>query len=191
MGFARGFKARANRIATGAREQMGVSPIESIDPFAMCDFFAIKVIRMSSLPCDCSAFRGAGQGSFSAMTVPCGIRTAIVHNDTHHRLRQRSNICHELAHLFLGHRHVPPLDEHGERAHDGGIEAEANFLGGCLLMPNEAAHYVLSNGLAARAQLIYGVSKPMLDYRLRVSGAHVIHERRFGLGELASGGRRT
>lgn len=161
---------------------MGLSPIEPIDPFAMCDFFDIEVIRMSSLACDCSAFYADGQGFFSAMTVPYGIRTAIVHNDTHHSLRQRSNICHELAHLFLGHQHVPPLNEHGERAHDSGVEAEANFLAGCLLMPNEAALHVLSNGLAARAQLIYGVSKPMLDYRLRVSGAHVIHKRRMGLG---------
>jgi hypothetical protein len=182
MGFARGFKARANRIAVGVRGQMGLSPIDPIDPFVVCAFFDVEVIRMSILACEHSAFAGGEQDSFSAMTVPCGIRTAIVHNDTHHPLRQRSNICHELAHLFLGHQHVPPLNELGERAHDGGIEAEANFLGGCLLMPNEAAHHVLSNGLAARAQLIYGVSRPMLDFRLRLSGAHVVHKRRLGLG---------
>ena len=70
----------------------------------------------------------------------------------------------------------------GERAHDSGIEAEANFLGGCLLMPNEAAIHVVTNGLSARAQLIYGVSRPMLDYRLRVSGAHVIHKRQLAHG---------
>lgn len=181
MTFARGFKARANRIAVEARGRLGLSPIEPIDPFAMCDFFDIEVIRMSSLNFDCSAFGAEDQGCFSAMTVPAGIRTAIVHNDTHHPLRQRSNICHELAHLFLGHRHVPPLNERGERAHDSGIEAEANFLAGCLLLPNEAANYVLSNGLVPRAQLIYGVSGPMLEYRLRVSGARVIHQRRMGL----------
>lgn len=182
MGFARGFKARANRIAVGIRGQMGLSPIDPIDPFAICDFFDVEVIRMSNLDCDHSSFVADEQSCFSAMTVPYGLRTAIVHNDTHHPLRQRSNICHELAHLFLGHQHVPPLNEDGERAHDGGIEAEANFLGGCLLMPNEAARHVLSDGLVARAQLMYGVSKPMLDYRLRVSGAHVIHKRRLGLG---------
>lgn len=182
MGFARGFKARANRIAIGVREQLALSPIDPIDPFAICAFYDIEVIQMASLPCDCSVFDADGQGCFSAMTVPCGIRTAIVHNDKHHPLRQRSNICHELAHLFLGHEHAPPLNERGERNHDSGIEAEANFLGGCLLMPNEAALHVVSNGLAARAQLIYGVSRPMLDYRLRVSGAHVIYERRQRLG---------
>lgn len=182
MGFVRGFKARANRIAIEIRERLDLSPIDPIDPFAVCNYFEVEVIRMTSLACDCSAFATDGNGSFSAMTVPYGIRTAIVHNDTHHSLRQRSNICHELAHLFLGHEHVPPLNDRGERTHNGGIEAEANFLGGCLLIPNEAAVHVLSNGMAARAQLIYGVSKPMLDYRLRVSGAHVIHMRRQRLG---------
>lgn len=182
MGFAHGFKARANRIAVSVRERMKLAPIDPIDPFAICDLFEVDVIQMSSLCCDSSEFRGSNQGAFSAMTVPCGIRSAIVHNDTHHPLRQRSNICHELAHLFLGHEHVPPLDEAGERAHDGGIEAEANYLGGCLLMPNEAALHVVANGLVSRAQFIYGVSKLMLDYRLRISGAHIIHKRRLGLG---------
>jgi Zn-dependent peptidase ImmA (M78 family) len=61
--------------------------------------------------------------------------------------------------------------------HDGGIEAEANFLAGCLLLPNEAAVHVLLNGLKSRAGAIYEISKPMLDYRLRVSGAQAIYER--------------
>jgi Zn-dependent peptidase ImmA (M78 family) len=61
--------------------------------------------------------------------------------------------------------------------HDGGIEAEANFLAGCLLLPNEAAIHVLMNGLKSRASSIYGISNPMLEYRLRVSGAHAIYER--------------
>lgn len=184
MGFERGFKARANRIAVSVRQKMGLAATDAIDPLEVCRYFEIEVISMSSLPCDSSVFRGAGQSAFSAFTIHAGLNTAIVHNDTHHPLRQRSNICHELAHLFLGHEHVPPLNEQGERIHDGGIEAEANFLGGCLLITNEAAEFVLSNGLISRAQLIYGVSRPMLDFRLKVSGAHVIHQRRQKLGDV-------
>jgi Zn-dependent peptidase ImmA (M78 family) len=178
VGFVRGFKARANRIAIRARASMGLAPTDPIDPFALCEYLEIVVIKMSSLKCDWAAFAGSDQGCFSAMTVPCGINAAIVHNDKHHLLRQRSNICHELAHLFLSHQQVTPLNEHGERNYDSGIEAEANFLSGCLLMPNEAAHHVVRNDLVTRAQLIYGVSKPMLEYRLRVSGATVIERRR-------------
>ena len=180
--FERGFKARANRIALETRARMGLTAIDPIDPLAICRNLDILVIPLSSLGCYVSTFLGSEQGAFSAMTISRGIRTAIVHNDSHHQLRQRSNICHELAHLFLGHRHVPPLNEEGERAHDGGIEAEANFLGGCLLITNEASRHVVSSGLIHRAQLIYGVSKPMLDYRLRISGAHVIHRRKYGFG---------
>lgn len=159
---------------------MGLDPVAPIDPFVVCEMFDIEVVRLSDLSCDSSTFHDSSQSCFSALTVSRGILSAIVHNDSHHPLRQRSNICHELAHLFLGHEHVPPLNEAGERVHEGGIEAEANYLGGCLLMSNEAAIHVVSNGLLSRAQLIYGVSRPMLDYRLRMSGAHVIHRRRQG-----------
>jgi Zn-dependent peptidase ImmA (M78 family) len=61
---------------------------------------------------------------------------------------------------------------------DGGIEAEANFLAGNLLVPNEAALHIVSQGLMPDAQRLYGVSQAMLEYRLRVSGAHTIHQRR-------------
>lgn len=52
-----------------------------------------------------------------------------------------------------------------------------NFLGGALLVTNEAAVHILLDGLQASAQTLYGVSKPMPDYRLRVSGAYAIQRR--------------
>lgn len=176
MGFRRGFKAEANRIALRVREQMGLSPIDAIDPAAICTQFDIKLIKLSEIDPD-SEFLGADNSPFSAVTVPRGFTTAIVHNDSHHPYRQRSNICHELAHCFLGHQCTPPLTPSGERARDGGIEAEANFLAGTLLIPNEAAIYILRSGLMLQAQGLYGVSRPMLEYRLRMSGAQRIQER--------------
>ena len=176
MGFQRGFKAEANRIALRVRESMGLSPVTPIDPPAVCAHFEIKLIPLSDVN-PLSTFLGNDSSSFSAVTVPCGYQRAIVHNDSHHPYRQRSNICHELAHCFLGHKCTPPLTESGERARDGGVEAEANYLAGTLLMPNEAALYVVRKGLMMQAQGIYGVSSPMLTYRLRVSGAQKIQER--------------
>lgn len=158
------------------REQMGLKPVDAIDPSAICLHFDIKLIKLSELDPG-SDFLGMDNSSFSAVTVPCGGVTAIVHNDSHHSYRQRSNICHELAHCFLGHKCTPPLMENGERARDGGIEAEANFLAGALLIPNEAAIYMVRSGLVMQAQGLYGVSRPMLEYRLRVSGAQVIQGR--------------
>lgn len=180
MSFRRGFKAEANRIALRVRDQMGLPAIAPIDPVAVCAHFDIKLIPLSQVDCDCSAFLGQDESSFSAVTVPCGPITAIVHNDSHHLYRQRSNICHELAHCFLGHECTPPLTPSGERARDGSMEAEANYLAGTLLVTNEAAVHIVKKGLIPVAQKIYGVSRPMLEYRLRVSGAHTIHQRSLG-----------
>jgi hypothetical protein len=174
--FERGFKAQANRIALRVRAQMGLSSTDPIDPAAICTHFEIKLVRLSDLDRK-SPFLVNDKSPFSAVTVPCGLTTAIVHNDSHHPYRQRSNICHELAHCFLGHECTLPLTPSGERARDGGIEAEANFLAGALLMPNEAANYVVRSGLVVQAQGLYGVSRPMLEYRLRISGAQRIQER--------------
>lgn len=115
-------------------------------------------------------FLRGGRDSFSAVTVSRGIRRAIVHNDAHAPVRQRSNLTHEIAHALLGHTATPVLTEAGHRNFDQGIEAEANFLGGALLITNEAAMHILANQLP-NADQVYGVSKAMLNYRLGVSGA--------------------
>jgi IrrE N-terminal-like domain len=177
LSFRRGFKAEANRISLRVREKMGLRPVDPIDPVEVCRHFDIVLLKLSKLDRDSSSFLGINQSLFSAVTVPRGWSTAIVHNDSHHPYRQRSNISHELAHCFLGHKCTPPLMDNGERARDAGIEAEANFLAGTLLIPNEAAVHIVRQGLVSAAQGIYGVSQQMLEYRLRVSGAHTIQSR--------------
>lgn len=177
MGFVRGFKARADRTALEVREKVGLSPIDPLDIDAVCQHMDINVIKMTSLPCDVSELAGGNNDCFSAMLVYAGMKLAIVHNDTHHPHRQRSNICHELSHCFLGHKVCHLVNDNGTRVHDADIEAEANYLAGSLLLPREAAVHILSNGLQPMARNIYGISRQMLDYRLRITGAHKIHER--------------
>lgn len=179
MGFRRGFKANSNRIALRVREQMGLRARAPIDPIEVCSFYEIRLIALSDVALDCSRFLGVDRAVFSAVTVPCGPQTAIVHNDSHHPHRQRSNICHELAHCFLGHQCTPPLTTSGERNRDGGIEAEANFLAGNLLITNEAAIHIVCDGHIDEAQEYYGVSRDMLTYRLRMSGAYAIGKRKY------------
>jgi Zn-dependent peptidase ImmA (M78 family) len=179
LSFRRGFKAEANRIALRIRQQMGLAAIDPIDPSKVCAHFEIKLIGLRELDC-ASSFLGRDRSAFSAVTVPCGRETAIVHNDSHHLYRQRSNICHELAHCFLGHRFTPPLTATGERARDGSIEAEANFLAGTLLITNEGALHIVKHNLESAAQERYGVSEAMLEFRLRVSGAYKILKRTRG-----------
>ena len=167
----RGFKARANRIAVAVRSDLGLGACDPLDPLTVCQHFEIDVVPLTSLGPEVAHFTDVERGAFSAVTVPCGIHRAIVHNDRHHPDRQRSNIMHELAHAFLGHRPCSAFNCDGERHYDGGIEAEASFLAGALLITNEAAWHIVRAGLRSAARKIYGVSQQMLDYRLRVSGA--------------------
>jgi hypothetical protein len=176
MGFRRGFKAEANRIALRVRAQLGLPPVAPIVPEEICARYDITLIKLSELAPNSPLFRSA-DSCFSAVTVPCGARTAIVHNDAHNIFRQRSNICHELAHCFLGHECVPPLTPDGERARDGTLEAEANHLAGVLLLTDEGAAHVMFRGLLDEAQAIYGISEAMLSYRLRISGAITRYQR--------------
>jgi Zn-dependent peptidase ImmA (M78 family) len=177
VAFKRGFKANANRIAVAIRKQMGLAAIDPIDPVAVCHHYDIKLIKLTELGVDCFAFLGDDSHVFSAVTVPRGVKTAIVHNDSHHPNRQRSNIGHELGHCFLGHPFSPPLTEAGERIRDGSIEGEANFFAGALLLTNEGARYIMMKGLLTGAQERYGISKPMLEWRLNESGARIIQKR--------------
>ncbi|PZQ12319.1 MAG: hypothetical protein DI565_15920 [Ancylobacter novellus] len=182
MGLRHGFKAEANRIALRVRDSLGLSATDAIDPVVVCEHFDIDLIALSSLECKGARVLGVDGSCFSAVTVPRGVRTAIVHNDFHHPHRRRSNICHELAHCFLGHEGAPPLTGDGSRSRDPAQEEEAHFLGGALLITNEAALHIITEGLTPYAGTLYGVSQAMLDYRLRVSGAHTIHGRRVSAG---------
>lgn len=172
-----GFKADAERKSLSIRYKLGIPPTGPLDPEEVCRAFDIQLLGMSELDCDSSEFQGASNDKFSAMTVCAGLQRAIVHNDRHHPFRQQSNIFHELAHCFLGHSGCTILNDNGTRSYNSVIESEASYLGGALHLPKDAALHVLRNGLKPRAQTIYQISKPMLEYRLRVSGAQTIFTR--------------
>ena len=70
------------------------------------------------------------------------------------------------------------MNDNGARNYKSNLESQASYLGGALLLPRDAALHILVNGLKPTAQSLYGVSRPMLDYRLRISGAQTIFERR-------------
>jgi uncharacterized protein DUF955 len=182
MQFARGFKARANRIAVDLRRDLGLRADAPLDPWRVCNHFEIAVIPLSGIRGSVGEiighhFLAVETRVFSAITVCCGKQRAIVHNDQHALVRQRSNLMHEIAHALLGHRATPLLTGDGERTFDQLIEAEAQFLGGALLIPNGAARYIVLNGLQQSAASGYGVSPKMLAYRLGVSGALRIAQR--------------
>ena len=174
--FARRFKTKANRIALGLRKQAGLSATAPLDPRDVFQRLSIPVVPLTDFGDACpngvTALRSPS-GSFSAMLVTVGQSGRIVvHNDSHSRNRQRSNLAHELAHVLLVHPAEVVCTGDRSRRTDSLVEAEAAYLGGCILVPNEAAYRLAYNGVeVATAARTYSVSEDMIRYRLGISGA--------------------
>jgi Zn-dependent peptidase ImmA (M78 family) len=109
---------------------------------------------------------------FSAVTVFSGTRRIVVYNDSHSKGRQSSDITHEVSHGLLLHSPKPALDANGCRNWDEDCEDEANWLGGVLLVPDEAALNIARLDMVVEeAADFYRVSKQMIEWRLRMTAA--------------------
>lgn len=177
MALRRGFKAEANEIALEVRRELGLRPIDRLDPWALAQHLEIPVYPLFALqqwaPEALRHFSEIHPSVFSAVTVFNGPTSrAIYHNDTHSPERQASNLAHELAHGLLLHPATPALDDRGCREWDKNIEDEATWLGGVLLITEHAALSIVRRRLStSEAAAIYGVSEQMVQYRLNMTAA--------------------
>ena len=176
--FRRGFKTEASTIARDARAEMTLSATAPLDPWALATHLEIPVIALSTLgdaaPGAVRTLTGRFSSQFSAVTVFRGPTRVILHNDRHALVRQRSNLCHELSHTLLFHEPIPAINHDGAREWDAALEAEANWLAGTLLVPDDAALLIVRNDTSVEeASATYGVSTQMMNFRIRVSGARI------------------
>jgi Zn-dependent peptidase ImmA (M78 family) len=172
----RGFKKEAHALAREVRADLGLTPVDPLDPFALASLLEIPVYSLSDLRDGAAeAVRHLTKrdpSAFSAVTIFEGLRKTIWHNDGHALVRQRSNVAHELAHALLFHTPGSDPDPVRARPWDKTAEEEAQWLGGALLVSYEAALALARAGsdtLSGAGR--YGVSTEMLTYRLNVTGA--------------------
>lgn len=172
----RGFKAEAERIATGIRQEMGLKADQPADSTAIADFLGVDVRSADALVPrkqleDLAALQ---DDAFSAATfrLPTG-RVVVVTNPLSSSGRTNSDLAHELAHLILNHRmrRVEALEGMRFFTCDVEQEEESNWLAGCLLLPRElllrAARRSMGAEQIAKQCL---VSVPMARFRLNTSG---------------------
>lgn len=171
-----GFKKEANEIAKEVRRELGLSVYEPLDPWELTTLLEIPVLTLSEFETNSEQsvhhFTNVEAAAFSAVTVFYGNKRVIIHNDSHSRPRQVSNLAHEAAHGLLHHQPSPALDVNGCREWDEEIEKEAEYLAGALLVTEDAALQIARKRVPVRAaaqQL--GVSQQMVTYRLNVTGA--------------------
>jgi Zn-dependent peptidase ImmA (M78 family) len=178
MKYRRGFKTEAERIALDVRAELGLSATDALDVFAVAERWGIPVIPMSALTDGRGAhgflrvFRAREQDSFSAVTIFNGTARSIVHNDSHHPCRQSSNIAHELSHCILEHQPTHLRDgESGCRVWNATYEAEADWLGGALLIPREGGLYYVKSGWGiGQVAEHFRVSEPLARWRIYQTG---------------------
>jgi IrrE N-terminal-like domain len=133
MSLRYGFKSEANDIAREIRSELGLAPIEPLYPWLLAQWLDIPIIELSEFTTAAPAVAyllEVEHAVFSAVTVFCGTRRTIVHNDGHLPGRQHSNIAHEVSHGLLHHPGVPEL-ESGHRGRSTIARGGATHHRGC------------------------------------------------------------
>ena len=118
---------------------------------------------------------GVGSDDWSAFVMRESNSHLIVYNPTQSKPRTNSVLMHELAHIMLGHElatAAQTVDGHFLNGnYDEAQEAEANWLGGTLLLPRPALLWMRAKRMSDNAAVEhFGVSQDMLTWRIRMTG---------------------
>ena len=176
--FARGFKSWCETAATQQRRLLKLHPSDPLDPRALAQSLGIQVWTPEQVPGfdrkHLDRVR-ADRDGWSAVTLCMGAAHLIILNSSHRGGRPASDLAHELSHILLGYEPTRvDISKDGFlvlNTHDKQQEAEAAWLAGCLLFPREALVLIRRKGLDEQvAARMYGASRDMLEYRLRMSG---------------------
>jgi len=174
-----GFKAHAKRLAGRVRKETGHDYVDPLDIHAVARHLRAMVVGLTK---DLGGLVDGHHleqlteidtGAFSWLTIPLdGDRRLIVINDSHDEYRQRSSATHEFGHVILRHDAAPPFQPNGCREVYADVEAEANYFGSVLLVPEQAVMRLLKRGLTVEdAADVMNVSAQMMQWRINAEGA--------------------
>ena len=174
----RGFKSRSEEMSRSLRAELGLDQAAPLPAEQLASYLGVYLWSVEDLglaPADVTQLVRSDPDSWSAITVSAADRDAIILNPSHRRGRYSSDVIHELAHLLLGHEPSTIFFAGQEnlalRGFNKAAEEEANWLAGALLLPRDAL-------VRLRAQKRpkdvacdeFGVSRQMMDFRMRVTG---------------------
>lgn len=179
----RGFKAKAERIATDYRKKVGVHACAPLCAFKLAKFLNIPVYSATEFIEDPSERRKlAGidceEYGWSALTMvtKAGNRI-IIHNDYHTPARQQSNIMHEIAHILCKHEVKPPPQglnlPLGMRDYDRIQEDEAIYLGATLQLSRPCLLWAKKRNMTnAEIAAHFNASPEMVNFRMGSTGVN-------------------
>ncbi len=168
------FRRHAERLATAEREHLGLTPSCKLDPRELAERHGIRVVTLSELPGVTEGQRAflmrSKSKDLSALTVLQGEQAIIIVNDSHTPQRQANSICHEIAHVLLGHAAGPIIDEDGVRVYPERQEDEANWLASSFLVPVKGLRMLYPKHTRPEIEQNFGVSEELLRWRCNMHG---------------------
>ena len=175
----RGFKTEAERLAQSVRERQGLRTNQPVSLEQAAKEMGVRIIAADEIV-DRSRLEELEElqpGAFSAATfrLPDG-EYVIAYSPLSTIGRRRSDQAHELAHVILDHdvRTVERVGTLQFLTCDVEQEEEANWLGGCLLLPRPLLLKAAKENLSAsEIAERFEVSEPMARFRLNASGVLV------------------
>ena len=182
----RGFKTRCEEMSRSLRTELGLDPFAPLPAETLASYLGVYLWSVESLeltPADVAQLVVSDPDSWSAITVSAAGLEAIILNPKHRRGRYSSDVMHELAHLLLGHEPSTMFFAGQEnlalRGFNEDAEEEANWLAGALLLPRDAlVRLRATNGPPEMACDEFGVSRQMLEFRMRITGVERQFSRR-------------
>jgi hypothetical protein len=175
--FVRGFKTWCENTSEQLRGRLGIALTDPLPPYQLADYLHIRIWNIGEVPGLNDEIKSylltTGHEEWSAITIQTVKVGVIVINSSHSQARQSSSIMHELSHIILNHKPAEMLmDQTGIalRSYNALQEAEADWLGGALLLPRAALVNSFRSMQYAQACDHYGVSNDLYTYRLNVCG---------------------
>ncbi|MEP9362199.1 ImmA/IrrE family metallo-endopeptidase [Nocardioides sp. CN2-186] len=175
-------KAACKRLAGEVRAELGLEPMEALDPWQLAELYGVRVLALGQLPLDHAVrdhFHNVRPEVFSGALLPHRTGAVIIENDAHPMARRRSTMGHEMAHVVSEHKfHTSLVNERGCRTADKLQEDEAAEISGELLIPFEAAKRLARRKATDdEVALRFGVSPELARWRMNATGARIIAER--------------
>jgi hypothetical protein len=177
----RGFKTWCENVSLQIRTELGLTGTAPLQPEALAKHLNVllwKPIDIRGLSPEARVvLLGKERNSWSAVTVSFAGVDAVIHNSSHSKARQSSDIMHELSHILIGHEPGKIfLSQNGQimlRTYDQTQEEEAACLANALLLPREVLLLIKRSGMSDnKACEVYGVSRKLLTFRINISGVN-------------------
>jgi Zn-dependent peptidase ImmA (M78 family) len=176
-------KEAARRLALEVRNELGLAPLDPLDPRQLARLYGVPVLtigQLRNLASDTAEYLlTTGRAMFSAALVPLGTAMFIIDNDSHADTRRRASLAHEMAHILWEHSFTSVLvNADGCRAVHPDVEEEADRLSHELLIPTAATRTAARHGWTDEAvAAAFGVSLAFARMRMNRSGARLIARR--------------